>query len=143
MPIWSQVGRSPITNVEPDMSSTVRARTFCLPSLSPSGPSTKLPNGRITKVTARSAKVASAPSEVLPALKNVWPRIAGMKPKTPKSYHSMQFPIADPATALRTAFGSGTVSACGVCVFSAAMRPPRPDSCVRPVSAKVQPFATA
>ena len=71
MPIWSQVGRSPMTNVEPDMSSTVRARIFCLPSLSPSGPSTKLPNGRMTNVTARSAKVASAPSDVLPALKNV------------------------------------------------------------------------
>ena len=65
-----------------------------------------------------------------------------MNPKTPKSYHSMQFPIAEPATALRTAFGSGVLSVCGSCVSGAAMNPPRPDGCVRTVSAKDQSFAT-
>ena len=44
-------------------------------------------------------------------MKKTAPRIAGMKPKTPKSYHSMQLPMADAATARRTPRSSGSVGA--------------------------------
>jgi hypothetical protein len=99
-------------NVEPDIRMIVVASTFCLPIRSPSGPKNNPPKGRTTNATASTANEDSTALVAVCVGKNRRPTVAVIAPAlyTPKSNHSMQFPIAEAATALRTVRrpGSGT-----------------------------------
>jgi hypothetical protein len=101
-----------MTKVDPDIRMIVVARTRCRPSRSPRGPKNIPPKGRITKAAAISANDLSVALPTLSCGKKTVPMMVVITPalNTPKSNHSMQFPIADATTARRTVAVSGDSS---------------------------------
>ncbi|CAM5591819.1 hypothetical protein SALBM217S_04419 [Streptomyces griseoloalbus] len=56
----------------------VRARTFCRPTRSPSGPKTMPPSGRTRKAAAKAPNVDSSWAVALPVGKKTLPRVTAM-----------------------------------------------------------------